>query len=254
MVSIKMSSKTVENPYQPQNVLLFELIYGKHLISLGGLDAIENMFSDIKLTGLNALDIGFGLGGVAFYLAQNYQMRVQGLEIHEWMVKHAKQQAPEELAGFLKFSSYAQDGLIPFATNSFDLVYSKGVLNHVHDKENLLTEAYRVLKFNGTLIIADWIYHEVKKNKNNPLVCETQSSYEQALTEAGFTNITFRDDSKLFLNYTKKLIENLNQNQEVISRKFGRETYEAIYDDHHKLLNDITHAQKLAVRIKAGKI
>jgi len=50
------------DPYQPDNIALFEAIYGKYLISLGGLPAIDNMFNDIEITGLKALDLGFGVG------------------------------------------------------------------------------------------------------------------------------------------------------------------------------------------------
>lgn len=55
------------NPYHPDNITLFEAIYGKNLISLGGLAAIDNMFSDLDIRELKALDLGFGLGGVAFH-------------------------------------------------------------------------------------------------------------------------------------------------------------------------------------------
>jgi phosphoethanolamine N-methyltransferase len=57
------------NPYRADNIPLFEALYGKHLISLGGLSAIDSMFADLPLHNKKALDIGFGLGGVAFYLA-----------------------------------------------------------------------------------------------------------------------------------------------------------------------------------------
>ncbi len=68
------------DPYQPDSVPLFEAIYGKNLISLGGVAAIDNMFLDLNIRGLKALDLGFGLGGMAFYLAKNHQMRISGIE------------------------------------------------------------------------------------------------------------------------------------------------------------------------------
>lgn len=86
--------KRDESPYKPENVSLFETLYGKSLLSLGGIDAIENMFSGIALQGLTALDVGFGLGGVAYYLAKTYGMKVSGVELYPWMVDYANQHAP----------------------------------------------------------------------------------------------------------------------------------------------------------------
>ena len=68
----KNMSQQTNQIYGLGNVPLFEAIYGENLISLGGLDAIDNMFSDVDLRKLKALDVGFGLGGVAFYLAKKY--------------------------------------------------------------------------------------------------------------------------------------------------------------------------------------
>jgi len=56
---------------------------------------------------------------------------------------------------------------IPFDDNSFDVVYSKSVLEHFYHPENLVKEIYRVLKPGGLVIsmVPDWehnyrIYYE----------------------------------------------------------------------------------------------
>jgi phosphoethanolamine N-methyltransferase len=97
---------TESDPYQPDNVPLYEAIYGKNLISLGGLAAIDNMFSDLNIRSLKALDIGFGIGGVAFYLAEKYKMKVTGIEIHPWMEEYARTHIPTSLLNSLKFHTY----------------------------------------------------------------------------------------------------------------------------------------------------
>jgi hypothetical protein len=65
----KSTSKeaTDDNPYQLDNVPLFEAMYGENIISLGGVEAIDNLFFGLDINRLKALEIGFGLGGVAFY-------------------------------------------------------------------------------------------------------------------------------------------------------------------------------------------
>lgn len=238
--------------YTLENAPLFEAIYGKNLISLGGLDAVDNMFSDIDLSGLKALDIGFGLGGVAFYLANKYQIEVTGVEIHNWMVEYAKAHAPRDIAHLLKFATYNEAGEIPFKSASFDLVYSKGVLNHVRDKDSLFREINRVLKKNGLFVIADWIYLEANVTDNSsPLVNETQETYRRVLEKTGFMAIDFRDDSKIFFGYVKKLLENITTHKEFIEKEFGKEIFTTIWKDHQNLIDDINHKRKFAVRIKA---
>lgn len=242
-----------DDVYKPDNVPLYEALYGKNLISLGGLDAIDNMFSDINLKALKALDVGFGLGGVAFYLAKKYQIEVAGIEVRNWMVDYAKEHAPKEIAHLLKFTTYNQSREIPFTTASFDLVYGKGVLNHVRDKNVLFPEINRVLKTGGLFIVADWIYPETGIDESSLLVNESEKSYNQILENTGFKDIHFRNDSRVFLGYVKKLLENINARREFIEKEFGSEMFSTILKDHQKLISDIEHHGKFATRITAKK-
>ncbi len=47
---------------------------------------------------------------------------------------------------------------LPYADNSFDVVFSKSVVSHLHNSENFITEIQRVLKSGGRLILLtpDW--------------------------------------------------------------------------------------------------
>lgn len=239
--------------YCPENILLYEALYGKNLISIGGFAAIENMFSDIEIRRLKALDLGFGLGGVAFYLAQQYQMSVHGLELHPWMVQYALKNAPKEVAHRLHFNVYSDNGELPYETNFFDLTYSKGVLNHVHEKEELFQQINRVLKPAALFVIADWVFPELAKDKSNPIVCETKQSYEQVLKATGFDNVTFRDDSEQFLGYIKLLQNKFFECKTFIEKQYGVEFFSIIKQQHEDLIDNISHKGKQASRIIARK-
>ncbi len=244
---------TDSDPYHPDNVPLYEAIYGKNLISLGGIAAIDNMFSDLNLNGLKALDIGFGLGGVAYHLVEKYKMEVAGIEIHPWMVQYANEHAPSSLSNSLEFHTYNSNGYLPYSPETFDLVYSKGVLNHVANKVSLFKQINTVLKPNGLFVIADWIFPKATTDSSAPLVCETKESYEQVLLDTGFSEISFRDDSKLFLNYAKKLLTRLSNNQVFIKQKYGEELFLIIRKQHEELIEKIQQHQKMATRIVAKK-
>lgn len=248
-----MSSLANDPIYCPENIALFEAIYGKNLISLGGFAAVDNMFSDLNIRGLTALDLGFGLGGVVFYLAEAYQMEIAGVEIHSWMVKHAQMHAPPTVTHSLQFDVYNVQGEIPFAAKSFDLVYSKGVLNHVKDKDALFRQVNLVLKPKGLFVIADWIFTQSKTDNTGPLVKETRKSYLHALESTGFSDINFRDDSKIFLCYIKLLQKNLTNRREYIEQKYGKEIFSTLWKEHQNLIEEINYARKFAVRIVAKK-
>lgn len=249
-----MSKPDDDSVYTPDNIPLYEALYGKNLISLGGYDAIENMFSDINLTpGLKLLDIGFGIGGVAYYLAKTKHTEVSGVEIHPWMAQYAQQHAPNNISSLLHFDVYDHSGQIPYNENSFDLAYSKGVLNHVKEKKVLFEKINQVLKDKGLFVIADWIYPSHDEDEPSYLVKESKESYENILVESGFEDIKFRDDSIIFHAYVDKFLANLASTRQFIEDKYGKDLFTIILNDHQKLIEEIQNKNKFAVRITARK-
>ena len=72
---------TIIDEYPEEYCLALEAAYGQGMMSEGGEQGIEEMFSGIALSGKSALDIGCGLGGVAFYLASQHNMQVTVLRL-----------------------------------------------------------------------------------------------------------------------------------------------------------------------------
>ena len=50
------------------------------------------------------------------------------------------------------------EGRLPYPDNSFDMVYHKSLIEHLHDPANLMSESYRILKEGGKVLILtpDW--------------------------------------------------------------------------------------------------
>lgn len=57
----------------------------------------------------------------------------------------------------IKVSNIEEESL-PYADNTFDIIYSKSVLEHLYYPERYMKEAYRVLKPNGIILtlVPDW--------------------------------------------------------------------------------------------------
>lgn len=247
--------------YVEENVPLFEAIYGSGLISLGGFEAINKMFSSSNLQDKQILDVGSGIGGMAYYLAEQYHCKVIGLEIHQWMAKYATAHAPKNIKDKLEFISYPPDGPIPVSDERIDICCSKGVLTNVEKKLELFQELYRTLKNKGQIVFIDWLVPESTGPKYDRLRLgdmsfkETQSSYTQIFQKAGFKNIEFIDKSKEYLEYVKQLDEMYHSSEH-------KQTYATIISDSLRdelilanidLKKSIESGQQLSMLILADK-
>jgi len=86
------------------------------------------------------------------------------------------------------------------------------------------------------------------------LVCETKESYEQVLSDTGFGEINFRDDSKFFITYAKELLQRLANNKNFIKQEYGEALFLTIQKQHEDLIDNINQCKKFATRIVAKKM
>lgn len=114
------------------------------------IDYMHDYFDFTKYNGKSVLEIGCGSGIDLCEFASN-GARVTGIDITEVAVSLAKSNL--ELNGYegqvLKYDGQK----LNFDDDSFDLVYSCGVLHHTPFMEDLLVEAHRVLKPGGRLMM-----------------------------------------------------------------------------------------------------
>jgi SAM-dependent methyltransferase len=94
----------------------------------------------------SVIDLGCGTGGsVDYFRAVNPSIKWVGLDIESSPEVQARRRNDAEF--------YSFDGVnIPFDSGTFDLVYSKQVLEHVRHPQDLLREVHRVLKVGGYFI------------------------------------------------------------------------------------------------------
>ena len=76
-----ISSSPKNNQYSHRNILRYEKIFGQGFVSTGGEDVVRWILDQANLPSKsNVLDIGSGLGGAAFYLAENHQATITGVD------------------------------------------------------------------------------------------------------------------------------------------------------------------------------
>ncbi|MFM2061928.1 MAG: hypothetical protein RLZZ507_1598 [Cyanobacteriota bacterium] len=123
------------------------------------IDLIEEV---LKWSGVkdaeNILDVGCGIGGSSLYLAQKFNAQSTGITLSPVQAARAKERALEANLGARSQFLVANAQEMPFADNSFDLVWSLESGEHMPDKTKFLQECYRVLKPGGTLIMVTWCH------------------------------------------------------------------------------------------------
>jgi ubiquinone/menaquinone biosynthesis C-methylase UbiE len=120
---------------------------------------VGNPFSLSPLhPGEKVLDIGCG-GGVDTLVAAvlvGPPGQAVGIDLAPEMLARARQNLREVNVSNVAFMHASGEDL-PFVDGAFDAVISNGVFNLIPDKASALTEALRVLKPEGRLMIADQV-------------------------------------------------------------------------------------------------
>jgi tocopherol O-methyltransferase len=123
------------------------------------IELIEELLYWAKVTRCDKiLDVGCGIGGSTLYLANKFSANACGITLSPVQASRATARKTEgNYQQNIEFQ-VADAQAMPFADNSFDLVWSLESGEHMPDKTKFLQECYRVLKDNGTLILATWCH------------------------------------------------------------------------------------------------
>ncbi|MGK7901908.1 MAG: methyltransferase domain-containing protein [Hormoscilla sp.] len=124
------------------------------------------------------LDVGCGIGGSSLYLTEKFNAQVTGITLSPVQASRATQRAGAAAQSDRTQFMVADALNMPFAANSFDLVWSLESGEHMPDKEKFLAECYRVLQPGGTLLLATWCHRPTKK-PGWPLTADEQKHLEE---------------------------------------------------------------------------
>ena len=109
-----------------------------------------------ELNGKLVLDVGCGMGRFA-EVATRWGARVVGIDLSAAAEVAAKNLADRDFVAF-----QADVFSLPFAPESFDIIYSVGVLHHTPDTARAVRELHRVLRPGGRAVVM--LYHRDSYN------------------------------------------------------------------------------------------
>jgi len=155
--------------------------------------------------GAQVLSVGCGPGVIIRELCTlDPSIQATGLDISDERVQEAKERNLENAqANFVCGNAQAMD----FASNRFDLVYSRMLMEYLKDKEGAVKEMVRVCKRGGAVLLQDldgqllWHYPE------DPVVQGTAERVVRALSPTGFDPFVGR---KLFSLAHRAGLENID--------------------------------------------
>jgi arsenite methyltransferase len=180
------------------------------------------------LNGLNILDIGCGTGRDCYVFSKlaGEEGFVHGIDMTESQIEVAMKYQTEQAArfGYKKSNvhfihDYIENLEKHFPENSLDLIVSNCVVNLIEDKEKLMKQAYKILRYGGEFYFSD-IYADRRLPEHlrkNPLLygeCLGGSLYskdfERIARKAGFADP--RIISKRVIDISQEEIKSLTGN------------------------------------------
>lgn len=235
--------------YKCNGILRYERVFGSGYVSTGGIETTMEFVAKLDLKpGQRVLDVGCGIGGGDFYMVENFDVEVVGIDLSINMISLALERAIG-----LKYSvefEVADCTKKEYPENSFDVLYSRDTILHIQDKPALFKSFYKWLKPGGKVLISDYCRSAgtpslefAKYIKQRGYDLHDVEAYGQMLRDAGFEEVTAEDR-------TGQFIEVLQRELNVVEK----EKYEFIRDFSEEDYNDIVGGWKAKlIRSKSGE-
>ncbi|XP_019169743.1 PREDICTED: phosphomethylethanolamine N-methyltransferase-like isoform X2 [Ipomoea nil] len=222
--------------YNCSGILRYERVFGQGYVSTGGLETTKEFVAKLDLQpGQKVLDVGCGIGGGDFYMAENYEVHVVGIDLSINMISFAIERAIG-LKCTVEFE-VADCTRKSYPDGSLDVIYSRDTFLHIHDKPALFKSFYRWLKPGGKLLITDYCkaagtpsqeFAEYIKHRGYDL--HDVAAYGQMIKDAGFNDVIAEDRSHQFMNVLQKELDTVEKEKEAFIQDFSEEDYNDIVD------------------------
>lgn len=206
--------------YDQSTIAFLAALWGDGYLSPGGPDEVTRTLEGVDLRGSTVLDIGCGAGGITCDLVLRHgAARVIGVDIEATVCEHARRRVERLGVGETVEIRQVDLGPLPFPAGTFDVVFSKDSIVHIHDKESLAVDVFRLLRAGGWFVASDWLTdHDGAPSREMAryLAAEhlgfgmaSPDRYRRALTDAGFVDVELRNRNEWYLGIARNELERL---------------------------------------------
>ncbi|XP_019153702.1 PREDICTED: phosphomethylethanolamine N-methyltransferase-like [Ipomoea nil] len=220
--------------YKCSGILRYERVFGPGYVSTGGLETTKEFVAKLDLQpGQKVLDVGCGIGGGDFYMAENYDVHVIGIDLSTNMITIALERAIGLKCAVEFEVADCTKKTYPDAT--FDVIYSRDTILHIQDKPALFRSFYKWLKPGGKVLITDYCKRSGPPSeefaayiKQRGYDLHDTEEYGQMLRDAGFEDVIAEDRTDQFMKVLKKELDAVEKEKEAFIQDFSEEDYNDI--------------------------
>ncbi|CAL9759419.1 unnamed protein product [Musa acuminata subsp. burmannicoides] len=220
--------------YKSNGILRYERVFGDGFVSTGGIETTKEFVAKLELKpGQKVLDVGCGIGGGDFYMAENFDVDVVGIDLSINMVSFALERAIGRKCA-VEFE-VADCTKKTYPEHTFDVIYSRDTILHIQDKPTLFRSFFKWLKPGGKLLISDYCkklgapsddFAAYIKQRGYDL--HDVDAYGQMLKNAGFNKVIAEDRTNQFLEVLQRELDAVEMDKEGFIRDFSQEDYDEI--------------------------
>jgi len=195
-----------QGQYSFGEIRKYEAIYGRNFISPGGEATARAILGLVTFRpDMAVLDVGCGLGGAAFLMAQDLGARVHGIDLSRNMLQIAQARCAEaRLTHAVTFED--ADAVGYERPEGYDLVHSRDVFLHIHNKVGLFDAIARCLRPGGLLLFSDYLCRQGARSAEFEAYVQSRgydlrslAEYRMLLEQAGFEVILAEDRTVEFV-------------------------------------------------------
>ena len=188
--------------------------------------------------GSRVLDLGCGYGAAARYLARKCGCNVAGINVSEKELEVAKARALEAgLQDLLTFES-GDFHILRYEDESFEVVWSQEAFLHGANKNQIISEAKRVLVPGGKLVFTDLVVtagtspsdrERIYKRVRSPVMWEADD-YHRCLLAQGFQVLQMQDWSAHVARSYSWIKDQVEKSRDVLLVKIDSQTIDRTMD------------------------
>jgi len=251
--------------YTKDGIGAYEWIFGEGFISTGGLETSQEIFPLLKLEpGHRVLDVGCGLGGHDFYMAEKYGAIIDGVDLSNNMLAVARNHLSKKphLADKVSFR-ICDVTKTEFEENSYNVIYSRDALIHIPHKDSIYVKFYNCLKPGGRLVFTDYCYGDAKveeyseefqkyiAKRDYDLI--TVSKHGEFLKKAGFTKVSAQAKNDWFADSLHRELQLLYDKKSEFLQKYGQKEFDNLEEGWLSKLERIKRGEQTWVLCYAEK-
>ncbi|WJZ80515.1 hypothetical protein VitviT2T_000428 [Vitis vinifera] len=229
--------------YKCRGILRYERVFGEGFVSTGGLETTKEFVTKLDLKpSQKVLDVGCGIGGGDFYMAEDFDVEVVGIDLSINMISIALERAIGRKC-LVEFE-VADCTKKTYPDNTFDVIYSRDTILHIQDKPALFKSFFKWLKPGGKVLITDYCkragppspeFQEYIEQRGYDL--HDVKAYGQMLKDAGFCEVIAEDRTEQFIKVLQREMDAVEKNKDEFIQDFSEEDYNEIVGGWKSKLN-----------------